>query len=248
MQTDIASPGLGGKSLVGLFEGDEGRVDALESAEARVVDLVAREFGEPRMAHPRMAANLRPVAAVLVKEALDLGIKFGAHSRIVTYYWNVQEHIPTEPLHARPVAEKDINAVVAENLRHWMDKAQVTQAHLAGLAGVSQKTISNYLNPTQRIEGSSGKQGSPKLYELDLIARALGIEVWQLARSMTPMERTVYEAIEKAYRDLLASAKVEDQPAVHKASAEHRARFARLTGKSEEPPAQEPTKKVRRTA
>jgi transcriptional regulator with XRE-family HTH domain len=94
---------------------------------------------------------------------------------------------------------KDINLVVAENLRHWMTKAEVTQAHLAGLAGVSQKTISNYLNPYQRTEGSSGKQGSPKLFELDLIARALGVEVWQLTREMSAAQREVYDAIEKAF-------------------------------------------------
>lgn len=102
---------------------------------------------------------------------------------------------------------KHINRVVADNLAYWMGEAKVTQAALAERAGVSQKTISNYLNPDQRAEGSKGKQPSPKLTELSLIADALHIQVWQLTREMTVKERALYEAIERAYQDLLISAK-----------------------------------------
>lgn len=102
--------------------------------------------------------------------------------------------------------EKNISVVVAENLKWWMDQAGVTQTALAEQAGVSQKTISNYLNPEQRIEGAKGKFGSPKLHELDLIAKALGVEVWQLTRQMTEPQRTMYEAIERAYKGLLDGA------------------------------------------
>lgn len=105
------------------------------------------------------------------------------------------------------MAEKHINQVVADNLAYWMGEAKITQQTLAERAGVSQKTISNYLNPQQRAEGSKGKPPSPKLTELSLIAHALHIEVWQLTRSMTPRERALYEALEKAYQELLISAK-----------------------------------------
>lgn len=100
---------------------------------------------------------------------------------------------------------KSINEVVAENLAYRMAKAQMSQTALAQKAGVSQKTISNYLNPEQRTEGSKGKQGSPKLWELERVAQALGAEVWELTRHMTERERAMYDAIEKAYRELLVS-------------------------------------------
>ena len=97
---------------------------------------------------------------------------------------------------------KSINVVVAENLAYWMEQAELKQAALAERAGVSQKTISNYLNPEQRSGGSTGKEPSAKLAELDKIAKALAIEVWQLTRQMSESERAMYEAIEKAYRDM----------------------------------------------
>lgn len=101
--------------------------------------------------------------------------------------------------------EKSINQVVAENLAYRMEKAGMSQSSLAAKAGVSQKTISNYLNPEQRTEGSKGKQGSPKLWELERVAQALGVEVWELTRRMTERERAMYDAIEKAYRGLVES-------------------------------------------
>lgn len=101
------------------------------------------------------------------------------------------------------MAVKDISEVVAANLAYWMKTAKLTQAALGERAGVSQKTISNYLNPDQRAEGASGKPGSPKLHELDRIAKALDIEVWQLTREMTEPQRAMYDAIERAYQDLL---------------------------------------------
>ena len=105
------------------------------------------------------------------------------------------------------VPEKHINQVVADNLSYWMGEAKMTQAALATAAGVSQKTISNYLNPSQRNEGTTGKSPSAKVAELEMIAKALHIKVWQLMREMTPKERALYEAIERAYQDLLISAK-----------------------------------------
>ena len=98
-----------------------------------------------------------------------------------------------------------INQVVAQNLAYLMKQAKLTQAQLAEKAGVNQKTISNYLNPGQRAEGATGKAPSPKLVELDQIARALDVRVWELIRQMTPSERAMYAAIERAYEDLRAS-------------------------------------------
>lgn len=95
-----------------------------------------------------------------------------------------------------------INQVLASNLRYWMDNAELSQAALAEKAGVSQKTISNYLNPEQRDSGKTGREPSAKLAELDRIAAALSIGVWQLVRQMTDSERKMYEAIEQHYKTL----------------------------------------------
>jgi transcriptional regulator with XRE-family HTH domain len=95
-----------------------------------------------------------------------------------------------------------INRVLARNLAYWMEQATLTQSALAEKAGVSQKTISNYLNPQQRQEGATGKEPSAKLTELEKIAKALSVSVWQLVREMTPSERKMYEAIERAYEEL----------------------------------------------
>jgi transcriptional regulator with XRE-family HTH domain len=107
---------------------------------------------------------------------------------------------------AQPVPEKSISRVVAGNLRYWMAQADMSQTALAAKAGVSQKTISNYLNPDQRAESATGKMPSPKLEELDKIAKALAIPVWQLVREMTEKERRLYEHIEKAYAELTTPA------------------------------------------
>lgn len=104
------------------------------------------------------------------------------------------------------MSEKSVNEVLAENLRYWMIQAKLTaQGDLAEKSGVSQRTISNYLNPGNRQESTSGKEPSAKLTELEKIARALHVGVWDLVRPMTPSERLFYKQVEKAYADLMAS-------------------------------------------
>jgi transcriptional regulator with XRE-family HTH domain len=158
------------------------------------------------MTHLGSLAYARPIAAAIIQEAFDFGIQASGICRhaaiLVKDSSTIKEHFPSQPLQARQVAVKDINQIVAENLKHWMKEANLSQQALADRAGVSQKTISNYLSPQQRVQGTSGKKGSPKLYELDKIAQGLGVEVWQLMRHMTPEQRVAYERIEKAYFDL----------------------------------------------
>jgi transcriptional regulator with XRE-family HTH domain len=95
-----------------------------------------------------------------------------------------------------------INRVLARNLAYWMGEAKLSQTALAAKAGVSQKTISNYLNPDQRVEGSKGKEPSAKLTELAKIADALGIGTWQLLRQMSATERKFYAQIESSYAEM----------------------------------------------
>jgi transcriptional regulator with XRE-family HTH domain len=102
------------------------------------------------------------------------------------------------------MAAKSVNAVLADNLRYWMGQSGISsQEQLAAKSGVSQRTISNYLNPENRQESATGKEPSAKLTELDKIAGALGVGVWDLVRPMTPRERQFYRQVEQAYRDLM---------------------------------------------
>lgn len=103
-----------------------------------------------------------------------------------------------------PHRSKTVNEVLAENIRAEMNRAKIaSQPALAKLSGVAQTTISNYLNPNQRLTSKSGKAPSAKLTEVEQIAAALGVPVWKLLRSMTPKEREFYDRIERAYKQLL---------------------------------------------
>lgn len=106
----------------------------------------------------------------------------------------------------RLVAALDINQVLADNLRHYMDKQNLKQDALASRCGVSQRTISNYLNPGRRNAGSSGKPGSAKLTELQMLADGLGVKAWELVRQYEPGEREARQALESVYLQLRASA------------------------------------------
>jgi hypothetical protein len=79
---------------------------------------------------------------------------------------------------------KSVNVVLAENLRDLMAKSEKyrTQMALAKAAKVDQKTISNYLNPDARLDGTNGKIRSAKLSEVEMIARVLKVDVWQLLK------------------------------------------------------------------
>lgn len=101
---------------------------------------------------------------------------------------------------------KSINEVLATNLAHFMKQRGIkSQPELAKLSGVSQRTISNYLNPDLREQGISGKQPSAKLTEVDKIAKSMNIEAWDLLRDLSDTEREMYERIEAAYKHLMAS-------------------------------------------
>lgn len=171
--------------------------------------MAVDELGKPRVANVRLPGDGLPIALPPGKDLFDFVVKLLFHPQIVGKdSFCVKEHFPNWMTHAQRVQEKSIsiNEVVARNLAYWMGEAKLSQAALGEKAGVDQKTVSNYLNPGQRAVSASGKEPSAKLSELDAIAKALHIEVWQLTRQMTPSERAMYSAIEKAFADLRASA------------------------------------------
>lgn len=208
---DAALLGLGGSGLKRTME-------LLKGRKAGVGDVPVHELADPRMTDLGVIRDALPVAAPRLQQFTDLGVE-GFHKPIlVKNSSESKQHFTNALPHPRRVTEKrlPINDVVAQNLAYWMAQAGgMSQSTLAERAGVSQKTISNYLNPGQRVEGASGKPPSAKLAELDAIAKALAVEVWQLTRQMSKSERLMYSAIEKAYADLRASvvAGGEDEPA-----------------------------------
>lgn len=78
------------------------------------------------------------------------------------------------------MASKDVNEVVAENLRYHMNQKRESESSLARSSGVAQTTIGVYLNPERRKVSASGKLPSGKVSELALLSDALGIHVWEL--------------------------------------------------------------------
>ncbi len=85
--------------------------------------------------------------------------------------------------------------VFAACLRHHMTDRGVTQAELAKRSGIGQTTISLYLRPKARGDTASGKTGSPTLANVEALADALGVEVWELLRVVTPAERELLRAV-----------------------------------------------------
>ena len=104
---------------------------------------------------------------------------------------------------AAKTTEKPINQVIADNLAFFMSERGMNQPQLAAASGIGQTTISLYLDPGRRMPSKSGKEPSAKVTELAQIALALGIDVWELMRAMTPEERAFHAKIEAAYRGLI---------------------------------------------
>ncbi|MBI2725423.1 MAG: helix-turn-helix transcriptional regulator [Polaromonas sp.] len=97
-----------------------------------------------------------------------------------------------------------INQVLADNLKHYMLKNQLTQSSLGERAGLGQTTVSLYLTPSRRQASKSGKVPSAKLSEVESLAHALGVDVWRLLRPFTDKQRKAYDKIEEAYQELLS--------------------------------------------
>lgn len=111
------------------------------------------------------------------------------------------------------MTQTDINEVLAANLAHYMEKRGVTQSKLAKQSGVGQTTISLYLRPGARELGTKGKTASAKLTEVQMIANALGVPVWELVRHYAPGEREAHQLMESAFMHLRDSAAPATLPA-----------------------------------
>jgi transcriptional regulator with XRE-family HTH domain len=95
------------------------------------------------------------------------------------------------------MTDSRIVSVFAQCLRYHMTTQKITQAELARRSGIGQTTISLYLRPKARGDTVSGKAGSPTLANIEALADALGVEVWELLRMVTPAERELMRAVAK---------------------------------------------------
>ncbi len=133
-------------------------------------------------------------------------------------------------IHSRAVTE--INNILAANLRHFMDKRGLTQAALGKKAKIGQTTISLYLNPLGRQEGTTGRPPSPTLAKVDSLATALEIELWELLRPMTDAQRALYRSIEVTYKDALAKAKAAEEAMIRQQADDQATYNASLAAKA----------------
>jgi transcriptional regulator with XRE-family HTH domain len=109
------------------------------------------------------------------------------------------------------MATTTINQTVAHALAYYMGKAGLTEVQLGKAAGVSPRTVGNFLRPEARVSGSRGKEPSGKLTELALIAHALKIDVAELVTSMSDAQREQRRRLAAAARILAG----DDAPLEH---------------------------------
>lgn len=81
--------------------------------------------------------------------------------------------------------------IFAQNVASLMAKSSMSQAALAQKSGVSQRTISNILNP------ESDPNYSPTLNNIEKISTALGVSPWQMLIGAVPVDVIASKDIDK---------------------------------------------------
>lgn len=70
--------------------------------------------------------------------------------------------------------KKSLNRLLAENLSREMKARGISANELGRMVGVSPRTIGNYLT-VEQFTPSKGKERSAKLFEVESVARRIGI-------------------------------------------------------------------------
>jgi len=96
---------------------------------------------------------------------------------------------------------KNVNDVLAANLRQLMKDKGLTQKALEKMSGVAQTTISLYLNPENRKPSASGKEPSGKLSEVEALARSMDLEFWELVLPMNAAQRDLLKKFWSMVKD-----------------------------------------------
>ena len=172
----------------------------------RVVDLSVDEFRQPGVADAGLCGDSFPVAAAQRELLPHLIVEsaFFAHGATIAKDCLIfKQHIAMRSDEHLSMERKPINDVLAENLAYFMRERGLSQAALAKTADMGQTTVSLYLNPGNRQPGKSGKAPSAKLAEVQRLAGALGVEVWELLRPATVAQRDLYRSIEALLNERL---------------------------------------------
>lgn len=88
-----------------------------------------------------------------------------------------------------------ITETLAINLAYFMKQTGIAQGALAKSCRLGQTTISLYLNPDKRKPSATGKESSPTLARVSLLAEALGVELWELVCPLSPAERGLLRSL-----------------------------------------------------
>lgn len=107
------------------------------------------------------------------------------------------------------MAQESVVYVLAAQLKHYMSEARISGNQLAKDAGISQTSLGFILDPDRRQPTKSGKQKGPTLVQIEKIAGALKVPVWELlfpmpedGKAASPRERELHHRIIHAYREL----------------------------------------------
>lgn len=114
-------------------------------------------------------------------------IKNTHETRLVKFYYKNKQNFTKSS--AYPYYMNDDAKNLSRNLRRLMEFFDANQTEVAQKAGVSQKTISNMLNP--------GEEKSPQLNKIEVVAKSFGLQTWHLLLPNCPDELLFNHSIEK---------------------------------------------------
>ena len=84
--------------------------------------------------------------------------------------------------HSASMQASGAHLLLTNNLRHYMNVQGLTQAELGRRAGLTQRTVANYLHPRLRQSAKQGTVAGARLEELQRISSALGMPLWEFLK------------------------------------------------------------------
>lgn len=174
-------------------------VESTQASEPGVVGLAVGELDEPRIADARCLRDhdVIPLAGHQ-RVAHTLVEWLAVHApTLATFCYGSKQPIAsgTRQIPCMPVSR--VVETFAANLTHFMSAKGLTQAQVGAKSGLGQTTISLYTRPRARNgDTATGKLPSPTLANIEAVAEALGVEVWELLRPLTPAKRDLLKSLE----------------------------------------------------